>query len=78
MKRMVGVNERGLRVGEDHRNARLTNAEVDLLLTLRDDGWSYARLAEKFDLSKSGVRKICKGQIRCQSPVAYRAVHIPD
>lgn len=78
MKRLVGVNERGLRLGEDHRNARLTNSEVDLLLALRDEGWSYQALADKFDLSKSGARKICKGQNRCQSPVRYKAVHVPD
>lgn len=78
MKRLVGVNERGLRLGEDHRNARLTNAEVDLLLSLRDEGWSYQALADKFDLSKSGARKICKGQTRCQAPVRYKAVHMPE
>lgn len=77
MKRLVGVNSRGLRLGEDHRNAKLTNAEVDLLLSLRDEGWSYQSLAEKFELSKSGVRKICKGQTRCQVPVRFVAVHIP-
>lgn len=78
MKRMVGVNDLGLRVGEDHVNARLTNAEVDLLLTLRDEGMSYRELAEKFDISKSGARKICKGQTRCQCATRYKAVHVAD
>lgn len=79
MKRLVGVNGLGLRVGEDHVNARLTNSEVDLLLTLREEhGMSYRELAEKFDISKSGARKICKGQTRCQSATRYKAVHIAD
>lgn len=80
MKRMVGVNDLGLRVGEDHVNARLTNAEVDLLLELWDEGngMSYRELADKFDISKSGARKICKGQTRCQRATRYKAVHVAD
>jgi hypothetical protein len=78
MKIFLAVNERGLRVGEDHPAARLTNGEVDLLLALREEGWSYGRLAEKFDISKSGARKICKGQTRCQYPVRFKAVHVSD
>lgn len=78
MKQLVGVNDLGLRVGEDHANARLTNAEVDLLLTLREQGMSYSQLAEKFELSKSGVRKICKGINRCQCATRYKAVHVPE
>lgn len=79
MKRLVGVNERGIRVGEYHWNSRLTDAEVDLLLELRGEhGWSYNRLAEKFEISKSAVRKICHGETRGQHPVRYKVVHIPD
>ena len=75
-KQLVAVNERGLRVGDSHHNARLTNHEVDLLLTLRDEGWSYRKLAEKFEISKSGVRKICAGQTRCQIATKYKTVHV--
>lgn len=80
MKRIIGVNERGRRVGEDHVNARLTNQEVDLLLELWDDGngMSYRQLGEKFDISKSGARKICKGQNRCQSAVRFKTVQINE
>lgn len=77
MRLTVGVNERGIRVGEDHQNAKLTDAEVDLLLELREEhGLSYNELAEKFGLSKSGVRKICKGQTRSQRPERYKTVHV--
>lgn len=76
-KRTVGLNDRGLRVGDSHHNARLTDGEVDLLLTLRDEGWSYRALAEKFDLSKSGARYICRGRNRCQTPTRYKTVHVP-
>lgn len=65
---VVSVNERGYRVGESHPHARLTNGEVDLLLALRDEGWSYGRLAIKFEISKAAVAKICRGESRCQTP----------
>lgn len=78
MKRIVGVNERGLRVGEDHPLAKLTNAEVDRLLVLREEGMSYGRLATAFEISKSAVRFYCKAQRRCQTPVRYKEVHVSD
>lgn len=78
MKRVVAINERGLRVGEDHQNAKLTDAEIELLLVLRDEGWSYRQLAVKFDVSKSAVRMVCKGLRRCQIPAGYKTVHVLD
>lgn len=80
-RKFIAVNERGHTLGEDHHNARLTNAEVDLLLELRDEldergrpVWSYSKLAVKFEISKSAVRKICRGQTRCQTPAGHREV----
>lgn len=77
MKMVVAVNENGARVGDSHLQARLTNGEVDLLLRLHEDGWGYRRLAEKFGISKSGVRRICKGETRCQTPARFKEVHLP-
>ncbi len=76
-KRTVGVNEHGIRVGDSHQNARLTDSEVDMLLVLRDEGWSYRELAEKFEISKSGAHKICQGHRRCQTPSRYKEVYVP-
>ena len=74
MSKVVAVNDRGFRVGQDHQNAKLTNHEVDLLLELRDEGWSYGKLRDAFELSKSGVRKICKGMTRCQVADRYKKI----
>lgn len=71
-KRVVAVNERGLVIGEDHPRAVLTDAEVDLLLELRSEGYSYGWLAVKMEVSKSCVAKICRGEHRSQIPVGYR------
>ena len=67
------VNERGQRIGEGHRRAVLTDAEVDQLLEDRgpEDApkRSYAQLARKWKISKSSVRDICKGRRRGQKGV---------
>jgi hypothetical protein len=74
-KRMVGVNERGLRVGEDHQNARLTDYEVELLRVMHEqEGVGYKRLARMFELNKRTVVRICKYEVRNQNPSSFRAV----
>lgn len=78
MKRFVAVNERGLRVGEDHQNAELTNEEVERLRQLHDSGLSYRALAEKFDVSKSLVAMICRHERRAQTASGWKAVHVPQ
>jgi len=70
--KLFGVNDRGQRVGEDHPGAVLTNHEVDLLLELRGEGFSYRWLSLKFEVSKSCVAKICRGEHRSQSATIYR------
>lgn len=74
MKRIVAVNERGCRIGEDHQRAKLSNHEVDLMRELRDAGWSYGKLSEKFEVTKMCAWRICTYQLRAQSMVAYKAV----
>lgn len=70
--RMLAVNERGLRIGESHPRAVLTDHEVGMLMELREEGYSYAKLAEMFEVHKGTVAKILSGQRRCQTPVAFR------
>lgn len=66
----VRVNERGLRIGESHPAAKLSDAEVELLLADRgpDDAplMSLSALARKWGLSKSGVKGIVDGSRRGQ------------
>lgn len=69
---MVGVNERGQRIGESHPRAVLTDHEVGLLLELRAEGYSYGWLARTFEVSKSCVAKVCRGEHRAQIPVTWR------
>lgn len=73
--KLVKVNERGLRVGEDHQNAKITDHEVELMRRMHEvDKIGYRRLAKIFDLSKTTVRNICNYRWRCQTVVKFRKV----
>jgi|GEM_PF-1536545 len=69
----VQVNEQGQRIGEGHRRAVLTDAEVEQLLADRgpEDAplRSYSQLARKYRISKSSVRDLIIGRRRGQRGV---------
>lgn len=73
--RLVGVNEQGQVVGQDHHRAVLSDHEVQLLLEMRGEGFSYEWLSAKFEVSKSCVQKICTGRSRTQVPARYVRIH---
>lgn len=74
MARFVAVNEKGLRIGQDHPKAVLTDAEVRRLLDLRDEGYGYKRLAQMFEIPKRTVRSYCAGRTRNQLPARWSEV----
>lgn len=76
-RRVVKVNDHGLRIGEDHPRAKLTDHDVDRLLEFREADpvyWSYARLGRTFDISKSQARYICNGTQRSQTAKGFVTV----
>lgn len=72
--RIFAVNSKGIRIGQDHHRAKMTDADVECLLALREQGWGYGRLAKKFEISKRHARDICSGRRRGQIPTAWRVV----
>ena len=70
--RMVAVNEKGQRIGEDHPRAVLTDHEVDLLLELKAEGYSLAWLAAKFEISRFHAWRIVTGRKRSQTPARFK------
>ena len=78
MGKALAVNDVGLRIGEDHPNAKLTDAEVERIRQLREGGMRYAVLAEKFEVSRWTIGRICRYERRAQSPAGFRKVHVPD
>jgi lambda repressor-like predicted transcriptional regulator len=69
----VQFNESGRLVGESHPHARLTDADVDLVFGLRENGMSIADIGVKMGVSKSCIQHILSGRNRGQ-PVARRLV----
>ena len=78
MQKTVAVNERRLRIGEAHQTARYTNAEIEMVVTLRDEDKSYGEIARLVEMPKSTVRDICTGRRRCQYPADFKTVRVPD
>lgn len=74
-KRIVAVNEKGNRIGEDHQRAKLTDREVELIRQLRRDGWTLGEIARKFEVSKPTVQGICNGTRRSQTAMSWRTVY---
>lgn len=81
MKR-VELNFRGHRIGESHPQCKVPNWAIELILELRDDGLSMARIAAKFDdptgdgftVSKTLVWKVCHGLVRAQTVARVKTV----
>lgn len=78
MQKTVAVNDVGLRIGEDHPNAKLTDAEVEMIRQLHEEGVSYEHLAEKFEVSKWAIGRICRYERRAQVPADFKRVHVPE
>jgi DNA-binding CsgD family transcriptional regulator len=76
MRKFVAVNDRGRRVGQDHPKAQLTDAEVERLLALREQGYGYKRLARMFDISARSVRDFCSGRTRSHLVAGFREVRM--
>lgn len=73
---LIAMNELNRRVGQDHHNARLTDGEVELIRALADGGMRYADIAEKFEINRSTVGKICRYERRGQSVDHFKRVHV--
>lgn len=73
---LVAVNERGIRIGDSHQNARYSNSEIGHVLAMRDEGKSYGFIATVMDMPKSTVASICNGSRRCQFAADYKTVKV--
>lgn len=51
-----------IKQGESHANSKLSNEKVIELILLRNNGFSYQRLADQFGVSKKTVIEVVKGR----------------
>ena len=63
---LVRVNEHGRRIGETHRNARHSDADVERAIAAYEVLRSYAKVAAAVGAKKSTVRDWIKGNRRGQ------------
>lgn len=79
-KVFVAVDENGLRIGETHPNARLTDAEVDQIREMHEDKhWDRASLADLFRVPLVTIHKICTYQRRACTIARWKVLllHTP-
>lgn len=79
-KVFIAVDENGLRIGETHPNAKLTDAQVDEMRDLHEhQRWTYDRLAEHFGCPKATVQKICTYARRASTIARWKVLllHVP-
>jgi hypothetical protein len=72
MSRLIGVNERGHRVGEDNPSATLTDTDIDRMFELREQGWGYGRISRVMECSKSQAARILRGEHRAERAVRFK------
>ena len=76
-RRVVAVNENGLRIGEGHPNARLADAQCDRIRDLHEDhNLRYSQLAEMFHVTKSAIAGICQYRRRAQTPFGFKTLEV--
>lgn len=75
----IAVNEQGRRIGQYHPRAKLTDREVELLLRMAEEldehgrrRWGWRRLAAKFEIAGTSVKRILAGRNRQQTPAQWR------
>lgn len=66
MDKLVALNEKNRRIGQEHPRAKLTDAEVELVFELLESGLSLAAVARKMDVTKSCIGHIASGRRRSQ------------
>lgn len=77
-KQYVGVNAHGLRIGENHQRALISDHDVELIRELAEGGMRYTEIAEKFEISKVTVGRICRYERRGQTVAGFKCTYDPD
>lgn len=70
-KKMTGYSEKSKPVGEYHYKAVLSDAEVECMRCMHEDGSTYAWLAKTFEVSVHSVGRICRYERR-NTPIFER------
>lgn len=72
--KLIGINDDGRRVGQDHHRAKFTDHEVELMRQMNDNGMSFYRIARVMECGETTVRDICNHRRRAQVPTQFKRV----
>lgn len=73
--KIVGLNDKGFRIGEDHPQAKLTDQHVDVIRELHESGtMGYLRIARIFKVSKNAIKKIVTCESRWQTATKFKRI----
>jgi len=74
--RIVGINERGIKVGQDHHRAKYSDRTVELVRRLKDQGMTYLQIAAKMEMPYWTVSRICRHERRAEQPARFKKVDV--
>lgn len=80
-RRLVAINDKGRRVGEEHHKAKLSNNDIELMRRMYEEypvghpkHLGFSKLAKIFECSRTHVVEICTYQQRAQTVAGFRPV----
>jgi len=71
---LIKFGKHGDRVGDSNPRAKYSDAEVEVMRQLREEGMPVREIAEKFECTKGYVSKVCNYQIRISLIMRTRTV----
>ena len=74
MTKLIGINDDGRRVGQDHHRAQYTDKEVETVRQLKEQRMTYRQIAEKMDMPYWTVSRLCRHERRAQTPTKFKKV----
>ena len=70
----IAVNSEGYRIGSSHHNCKISDLTIDAIRDLNEEGLGYGTLSTIFNLPRGTIAKICKYQIRGQTPDRWKTI----
>ena len=74
----VTVNDNGRPIGEDHRNARYLDDDVERARELRAQGYSFLEVSKMMDMPIRTIRDYVSGRRRAQSIAGWKKIRRYD
>ena len=70
----VAVNDAGKPIGEDHRNAKYLDEDVERAIMFRKQGYTYQQISDMLDMPIRTVRDFVHGKRRCHSIANFKRI----